>query len=436
MQNKSRTKPKVRFYDDLKEFLNSYFKNYDTITPNYDTKNLYKVNQNFYFRKRLNYKLYRISLNTKFLNIAIKRKNLINRMNKEELMLRLEKGDLKLYFEYDNVDELKEYLKTIDTTMSMSIVDKIENVVKLKSEQVENVEKTLNFNELEHIFVKHKKDEEIETDNKKSTQSWEKWHINFQELINYFGNKNILELSEDDFKDYRQTLKDKKLKNNTINEKMSYLKNFLDVAISKKLLNVNYVKNIKSLKVESKSNKKNFTKNELQALLENDKLEKIYKDILKILLYSGMRIGEFYLLEKSDILEEDGIKYIDIKEAKSEAGKREIPIHNEILSLIENFDFSYIQTRWTNPSFRANILNQIYKIVPKNEKKELNKTTHTLRGNFADELINKNPDKIAIAQEIIGHEKNANIKLTINTYAKGFSLKNKKDVIDTINYFN
>jgi hypothetical protein len=174
MQNKSRTKPKVRFYDDLKEFLNSYFKNYDTITPNYDTKNLYKVNQNFYFRKRLNYKLYRISLNTKFLNIAIKRKNLINKMNKEELMLRLEKGDLKLYFEYDNVDELQEYLKTIDTTMSMSIVDKIENVVKLKSEQVENVERTLNFNELEHIFVKYKKDEEIETENTKSDQSWEK----------------------------------------------------------------------------------------------------------------------------------------------------------------------------------------------------------------------------------------------------------------------
>jgi integrase len=219
---------------------------------------------------------------------------------------------------------------------------------------------------------------------------------------------------------------------------MFYLNHFLDFAIYKQLLSVNYAKNIKNFKVETNNNKKNFTKDELQALLENDKLDKVYIDILKILLYGGMRIGEFYLLEKSDILEEDGIKYIDIKESKSEAGKREIPIHSEISNVIENFDFSYLTRRWKDgKSFRGNFLNQIYKIVKKHPTdKDLNKTTHTLRGNFADELINKNPDKIAIAQEIIGHEKNANIKLTINTYAKGFSLKNKKDVIDTINYFN
>ncbi|MCT7468477.1 tyrosine-type recombinase/integrase [Aliarcobacter cryaerophilus] len=425
MQNKSRTKPKVRFYEDLKELLNQYFKNYDTITPNYDTKNIYKVNQNFYFRKKINYKLYRISLYTKNLEEAIKRKNILNKMNKEELLLKLNTPDYKIVFEYDTDEDLEK-----QTQLFNDIMGKLEKVTIKKEEEAKLNPNNINidFIELENIFIKHKKDEEIEIEKKIGERTWEKWYLTFKELINHFSNRDINDISEDDFKEFRQTFKDKGLQNDSINQKMNYVKYILDFALQKKFINENKIRNIKGYAVE-KIEGENFTKEELEKLIKNDLLDQIFKDILKIIAYSGLRVEEFYNLKKENLKELENIKYIKLENSKTKNGIREIPIHKNILELIHNFDFDYIRTKWkSDKSFRANLLNQIYKIVPKSE----NKTTHTLRANFMQELLNNNTNDLPIIQQIVGHSLSAKDALTINTYAKGFSLKNKQKVIDSI----
>lgn len=57
-------------------------------------------------------------------------------------------------------------------------------------------------------------------------------------------------------------------------------------------------------------------------------------DTVLILLYTGMRVGEMLVLQKSEINMRQ--HYIRITKSKTEAGIRIIPIHHRILPLIEN----------------------------------------------------------------------------------------------------
>lgn len=47
--------------------------------------------------------------------------------------------------------------------------------------------------------------------------------------------------------------------------------------------------------------------------------------------YSGMRSGEICSLSARDVRQEDGLVYLDITAAKTEAGIRRVPIHSEVL---------------------------------------------------------------------------------------------------------
>lgn len=52
--------------------------------------------------------------------------------------------------------------------------------------------------------------------------------------------------------------------------------------------------------------------------------------LYKILLYTGMRINELLTMKSSQVYPEDGILCFHVLEAKTEAGKRIIPVHSEL----------------------------------------------------------------------------------------------------------
>ena len=58
---------------------------------------------------------------------------------------------------------------------------------------------------------------------------------------------------------------------------------------------------------------------------------------------------------------------------------------------------------------------------------------HTSRATFIGKAINNFPEKIAIIQDIVGHSKGSQ-SLTIDTYGKGFSIKNKFEIVKSIIY--
>ncbi len=97
--------------DPIKSFIEAYLASeYDTFKKNYDTiKRLYKVDNIFYYRRRINKKLFRISLRTKILKIALYRKKILDMLENEQ-MYKFKSGDYELIFEYDTEEELDRML--------------------------------------------------------------------------------------------------------------------------------------------------------------------------------------------------------------------------------------------------------------------------------------------------------------------------------------
>lgn len=407
-----------------------YFTNYDTIQKNYDTKNICKVGNTFYYRKRIKYKLYRISLFTKNLIIAIKRVKILNLMEKDDLLFTLEKGDYKLIFEYDTHDELMEVLKLHNLHENLDIeVEKFENKNRLlKEESTKELEK-INFFKLETLFINAKKEEAKKTQRKVGIGTYTKYAQTFSDLKKFFDIEKIDNITKERFEDFRDSLVKKGLQNSTINEKMMYINVFLKFAKVNGFIKENKLASIKSLFVKEVE-KDIFTNEDLKNIFNCNRIKDDHKKILKILLYSGMRIMEIYNLSKQNLkTNKDGIKYLNLEITKFDK-PRDIPIHKEIEDILFNLDFEKIRNTW-KPTRYANYSNeQIFKAIPKIQEK----TNHTFRANFVNFLINKFPDQIEVIQEIVGHEKEAKTKLTIKKYGKGFNLEVKKKLIDSLNF--
>jgi integrase len=116
---------------------------------------------------------------------------------------------------------------------------------------------------------------------------------------------------------------------------------FLNFAKVKKFIKENNMENIKKLKVEE-TKRELFTLAEMKNIFSYDNYNYNAKEVFKILLYTGMRINEFYNLKKENFKNRDGIDYIEVTTSKTKNGLREIPIHKEIKKNLERFDFNEI----------------------------------------------------------------------------------------------
>lgn len=82
----------------------------------------------------------------------------------------------------------------------------------------------------------------------------------------------------------------------------------------------------------NKMDRKIFNRKEIQKLWEM-KDANIYIPVILIMIYSGVRIGELLALEKSDVHLDD--RWFYVKEAKTAAGIREVPIAEKIVPMME-----------------------------------------------------------------------------------------------------
>ena len=353
-------------------------------------------------------------------------------MGVEELMFTLKDGDYQYIFEYETNEELEEHLTIINKTcLQKDIVksEKILNEIDETSKKIEDNKLQLTFAKLEILFIKQKKEDEKETQKIVKETTWTKWQQVFNDLKIFFDVKNLEDITLENLKDFRKSLIEKGLSPLVINEKIMYLRIFLDFAILKKHLKDNKAKELEDLFVKEKV-KELFDENDLKKLFDSVKIGEDTKNIFKILLYTGMRIHEFFHIKSENILIKNGINYLKLEVGKGKNGLREIPIHREILHILENFDFENLRKEYNVSSFSKIVLANIYREIPKSEEK---KTTHTFRANFTNQLINNFPSEINLIQSILGHTQGTK-KLTIIGYGKGFDLKNKKRLIDSIKY--
>jgi len=168
-----------------------------------------------------------------------------------------------------------------------------------------------------------------------------------------------------------------------------------------------------------------FTKDDIVKLFtEFEKLDN-RKFIYYILAYTGMRPNELW---HSNIKSEDNILYFDLMGAdlKTAYSKRKIPLHQDLLDMGIDKMLPQLQQDFKQETLSRQF-NQIIK--PKiidNPNKIMYSFRHTIATNLMRLDVNMD-----IVSEILGHSY-TNSSMTKEVYANGYTLKQLKDAINTL----
>lgn len=118
---------------------------------------------------------------------------------------------------------------------------------------------------------------------------------------------------------------------------------------------------------------------QIKNILTPDEIRKVKMvRLYRILLYTGMRINELLTMESESVYEENGILCFHVLKAKTEAGKRIIPVHSAIMDDI----VPYLSSGYIIPKTSYMTVNREFKKFI--EKYNLSKhTLHDFRRTFA-----------------------------------------------------
>lgn len=220
---------------------------------------------------------------------------------------------------------------------------------------------------------------------------------NFFKYVKYYKKSftEVLELKKTE--DYQV------LSNKTINNHMSKYATFFDFLVYEEIIKENPLNNIKPLQEEKETPKIAYLKEDLDNIF-NSKIEKIYLNMCKFSLYTGLRIEEVLSIKKEDI--QDNCIHVNIENKTTKKHTRSIPIHKNLLSTIEEQikvnkgDFLF---------FNINIDNEVTNVgkrVNRRLKSVINnefKTFHSFRKNFSQEIELNTDAEEQIKKYLMGH---------------------------------
>lgn len=204
------------------------------------------------------------------------------------------------------------------------------------------------------------------------------------------------------------------------------IKMLYQYALKHDIVDKDYSAFIEMPNVKKKHNKNPFTPDEINALWiykENDA-----RDVLLILLYTGMRISELLEMKIEDVHLDE--RYM-IGGVKTEAGRnRIIPIHKDIVPIIKkrlnnNYLFQGIKSK--NKYFYSHmsiLINKVFKDL------KIEHTIHETRHTFISQADRLELNKVTL-KKIVGHSIRGS-DITNDTYTH----KNKVDVVEFIDLFN
>ncbi len=198
-------------------------------------------------------------------------------------------------------------------------------------------------------------------------------------------------------------------------------------------------------KIGKKRNSKAINKRESWLPFEPNAVVQIHKAALSkgddtltavILLgaYTGARIEELCSLKKSDVNLKT--KSMKITDSKTEAGIREIPIHDEILPLVKillkNDDQSFLIPNHTESKFgdRSNAIGKRFGRLKSSLGFTKRYVFHSVRKTFTTLLENAGINE-NITADIVGHEKP---RMTYGLYSGGATLQVKRQAVAKVRY--
>jgi integrase len=162
------------------------------------------------------------------------------------------------------------------------------------------------------------------------------------------------------------------------------------------------------------------------------------RDVMLVALFSGMRLDEIAGLTWGDVREVEGVPVIDIRDAKTPAGERLVPIHPAIQGLFVNSDEKAARDRrW--PGFNpegpgkkagADAGREFTRFKQALGFTDRAKAFHSFRKNAVAQWEAASIPETEVAQ-IVGHEKKG---ITFGVYGQGVSIKRKAEVVGILSY--
>ncbi len=152
--------------------------------------------------------------------------------------------------------------------------------------------------------------------------------------------------------------------------------------------------------------------------------------------YTGARIEELARLKTSDVKEKEGIRYFEIGVAKSKAGLRDIPIHNDILPFIDQLiaestdGYLLPDEPETGLGERSSAIGKRFGRLKTQLGYDGRYVFHSFRKTMATQL-----ERLGLhhneAAEIIGHEK---LGETYGRYSKGLPITKKAEIVYSLSF--
>lgn len=257
-----------------------------------------------------------------------------------------------------------------------------------------------------------------------------------------FGELRINDIKRKDIEYIRMELLHQGKTPENLNICFAHLNHIFINAVNDETIDKNPCKNLERLsrKTEPINETKHraLTPDETRAFLQAaNNRHSFYLPCFKMMLLTGLRVGELSALYNSDIdikngylhitktvtRDEIGNYYIG-ETTKTQKGKRDIPLNQDIIRVVKEqneinkmfFGISFTNT----PLFRSSENNLLREYTLNREIKRICQdanielfTCHAFRNTFATRFIEQRPQDYKILSEILGH---ADIKITLNLY--------------------
>ncbi len=181
-----------------------------------------------------------------------------------------------------------------------------------------------------------------------------------------------------------------------------------------------------------------WTEQELTTLFSPPPKRDDLTEIMIVALFTGMRLNEIASLTFEQFLEEEGVQFIDVTDAKTTAGIRKVPLHPRL-------DWLWRRAQSADKSERVWM-----KFSPEGPGRkpggdagkdfsrfkrgrgfdQRTKVFHSFRKNFVGQLEEAGVPQNEVAQ-LVGHEK---VGITFQDYGKTLSLARMAEVVALIDY--
>ncbi len=276
-------------------------------------------------------------------------------------------------------------------------------------------------------FMKTEKDSSLET--------LRSYSYDIDQLIGFCSEKDLLNFSSDDFKDFLVHLKNNQnLSNRSINRKIAACKSFYKYLRREQLINENPFNTFESLKTKQPP-PKYLTIKEIENILkfinrkistaqnDNERIKSIRdRTIFLSMILSGFRRAEVINLKLSNIVKQQSSKLFFFRFTGKGNKERTVPIHTILYYELVN----YLKVRRSNlPNLFLSITNDkpitkktvwyIFNDIRENIPLSVNLTPHVSRHSFATLLLNNNED-IRTIQELLGHSDISTTQIYTHVY--------------------